>query len=341
MPEDQRNSNMQIFCKQMLKTRVFLGQYQEKRFVDAVKSYRDLIVVSPSEVDLIRDLEVVSQRVHHHHNTGNLTIWMGYTGDGLIGAPAGSCIWTEFGNEPDTIPFGQYWFQVRTVRFRSNEVLIKLKMLRPMQATDQPTSTARPRQSFGPNNTTTNNNDSISSADISSVISSVTANATIQFQDFTQLLNDWCKTAHNSILWICSHQLTATNALHALRFLALMMVAGMTGSIYAIKYLGIFTLRFMEEFNKLVHVMMPFLLSCLDLLGKMVGGFYILIAMIWRDSRGGAGDRHYRPPMQAIRDRAPPPPSYGSFSRNMGRERSGYSGSSTNGGGYASGRFRR
>lgn len=335
----------------MLKTRIFLGQYQEKRFVHDVQTYRDLIVVSSSEVDLIRDLEAVRHRVQQHTastSKDGSSIWMGYTSAGLIGAPAGSCIWTELNNEPDTIPFGHYWFQVRTVRFRDNEVLIKLKILRSMQSADQ-SSSSRPRQSFGSSTTSTNNNENDSIFDTSTSSHSST---TEHIADFSQLLSTWRQSAHDSILWICSHQLTASNAVQALRMLSLMMVAAMTGSVYAIKYLGMFTLRFMEEFSKLMHVMMPFLLRCLDLLGKTIGGFYILIAMIWRDSVGGGaasrGGQQRGPQMAAImngdgrpHEERPAPPSYGTFSSNMGRERHRYSGASSTSGGYGSGRFRR
>lgn len=95
----------------MLKTRVFLGQYQEKRFVDAVKNYRDLIVINHTEREVIRDFEAVRDRVLREYGGTQQVVWFGYTSASMIGAPSGSCIWTELN---ESIPFGEYWFQVRT-----------------------------------------------------------------------------------------------------------------------------------------------------------------------------------------------------------------------------------
>lgn len=41
--------DMQTFCKQMLKTRIFLGHFKEKRYVSNINEYRDLIIINPNE----------------------------------------------------------------------------------------------------------------------------------------------------------------------------------------------------------------------------------------------------------------------------------------------------
>lgn len=98
----------------------------------------------------------------------------------------------------------------------------------------------------------------------------------------------------------------------------------------------------MEEFSKLMHVMMPFLLRCLDLINKAIGGFYILIAMVWRDSIGSnrAALRQSPQRNEAIMPNYvgdEQPARYGSFSNNMGRERrTGFQSTINN-----TGRFRR
>lgn len=144
-------------------------------------------------------------------------------------------------------------------------------------------------------------------------------------QDFSDLLAVWRRSLHDSLLWLLSQKFTAQNVVQFFKFMTLLMVAALSGSLYAIKFLGLFTLRFMEELSKLMHVMMPFLLRCLDLVNKAIGGFYILIAMVWRDSIGsGRASRQSPHRNEAIMPNyvdQDEPARYGSFSNNMGRER--------------------
>lgn len=309
IPNDKKHDNMQIFCKQMLKTRVFLGHYQEKRFVAGVKAYRDLIVVSSSEKNIARDFEIVRNRIVSALGSAKPLVWVGYTHSGMIGAPVGSCIWTELS---DPIPFGKYWFQVKTVRFRENEVFIKLKMLRPLHASE-PVEQAEHRNIF-PSSTTTDDGSPISSR------MSETANDVIA--NFSELFTVWRHSMHDNLLWLITQQITTKNMVSLIKVLFLLLVAGLTASVQSVKYLGEFTLRFMEETSKLVHVLMPLLVKCVDLLSKTIGGIYILIAMVWRDSVGGGRrNTNYRRQQEAIMQ---DPPPYGSFSSNMGQQRLGH-----------------
>lgn len=110
----------------MLKTRVFLGQYQEKRFVDAVKNYRDLIVINHTESEVIRDFEAVQNRVLREYGGTQQLMWFGFTGGAMIGAPSGSCIWTELS---ENIPFGEYWFQVKIKMYCYIPMMVKSILL--------------------------------------------------------------------------------------------------------------------------------------------------------------------------------------------------------------------
>lgn len=60
-------------------------------------------------------------------------------------------------------------------------------------------------------------------------------------------------------------------------------------------------IKLIERTTWLVHALTPFALALLDVCSKIVGGLYLLIAMIWRDSTGGA--RRPLNPNNAIRDR--------------------------------------
>jgi hypothetical protein len=50
------------------------------------------------------------------------------------------------------------------------------------------------------------------------------------------------------------------------------------------KLLDLFN-RTIRESAHLIRMATPFLLACVEMMNKAVGGFYLLLAMIWRDFR--------------------------------------------------------
>lgn len=274
---------LQTFCKQMLKTRTFLGHYQENRLVQSLQSYRALVVISKTDESLINDCQIVRQRIKKFYSH-NPDFWMGYTDSDMIGVPHGSCIWTEL----DGVPFGEYWFQIKSVRFRNSEALIKLKMLKPMHDVEESI-----RQEHKIKETQSG------------------YDSTQMAKDFQELLEMWRKASTEYFLWLFSQQITAQNIAGALKFICLILLAAGTASIHGLMYLGAFTLRFMEEFRKLIHVSMPIILKALDLLSKVIGGIFILLAMIWRDVTGrrdpvAVNNQQFPNPALAFRDNLPP-----------------------------------
>ncbi|KAL1509350.1 hypothetical protein ABEB36_004104 [Hypothenemus hampei] len=112
------------FAKKMLKTQLFIGTYQEKRFVESLNSYRDVVIVNRDEVNFINNLITVKRRIKNEDQ--NESLWIGITNTEIIGAPAGCALWV-------TLPidvFGTYWFEVKSVDFRGNEVKLRLKVIR-------------------------------------------------------------------------------------------------------------------------------------------------------------------------------------------------------------------
>ena len=123
--KDSEEENVQLFAKQMLQSRFFIGNFQEKRYVASLKSYRDVISVPNDEVELIRDLEIVKKRVAGFYKND---YWVGITDPSTIGAPCGYCIWTVLSDEI----FGNYWYKISKVKFMANEIVLKLKIIRPV-----------------------------------------------------------------------------------------------------------------------------------------------------------------------------------------------------------------
>lgn len=134
---------VQIFARQMLVNRVFVGNFIERRYVEPLNAYRDVIVVDQNEVDLKSDLDVVRKRVDGFYKG---SIWIGITGPNMVGTPSGHCIWTHL----EGIPFGECWFIIRKVNFtKYGEVLVKVNKVRDFKSIDarQPLSpghSARP-----------------------------------------------------------------------------------------------------------------------------------------------------------------------------------------------------
>lgn len=73
------------------------------------------------------------------------------------------------------------------------------------------------------------------------------------------------------------------------KFIFLLCMTIVTALLYSLQYLGDYSLRFFREFSNLVHVTTPLFGIFFNFLSKVVGGFYLLIAMLWNG-------RAYQPP---------------------------------------------
>ena len=120
---------------------------------------RDVIVCRETETELVKFLEAIQKIVASEY--GNKK-WLGITRKSheyfrnnkfftcysfrnyikrilyLIGNTEtedqnGYCLWVKL----EELPFGKHWFQVRSVKFKENEIYLQLKYLRPYQAEEK------------------------------------------------------------------------------------------------------------------------------------------------------------------------------------------------------------
>lgn len=304
--------NVKIFCKRILKNRVFLGNYQEKRLVAKLKTYKDLIVLNGLEKELCNDLEKVQQHVLTFYQNRTENIWMGFTSPRVIGAPAAYCIWTTLNNESgaSTIAFGEYWFQIKTIKFRNMEIEIQVKILRPA------------------NNVSASTNSSASTNTDESFDFSNFVNNNITNVDWVLLFNNWKRALNENTFRFFSEQVTIGNVKEVFRFLGVLFVLIITSLVHSVHYLGEFTLKFMNEASKVIRALTPVIAMVLSVFAKIIGGFYLLLAMMWRDTIGGRGSNasvspsitptNYRrilpPPDQYLRsNRRTQPAAYSSY----------------------------
>lgn len=249
--EEERN--VRIFATQMLKSRIFLGHFQERRYVDAIQSYRDVIIVNDSEHELKKDIDLVRKKLR---NCYGYNFWVGLTAPDFVGAPRGHCLWVESGNNA----LGSYWYKIRGIRFHRNEVIVRLKVVRAMTSND---------------NIENLNQQPQSSDDVTSVFDNIAWDA---------LLENTKNTALENVKWFFTTVLTANNIKEAITFLSVFIATSVALSVKGIAFLMNFALRFMRETSILIQSSTPVMISVVNLIGKIFGGFYLLIAMMWRDS---------------------------------------------------------
>lgn len=271
---DAQHRNLKLFCKQRLKNRVFLGHFQEKRYVERLNTYKDLVIVGADEKEFCADIQSVCSQARNQFGPD---IWVGFTGPEVIGAPAGHCIWAAIGEMEPSMAFGRYWFQVgsnfqlinqqrhnsffpfvqiKTVRFKEREIEIQLTVLRPAEITDSNSSFA-----------------TFVTEELPKV-------------EWGKLLVSWKNAINHNSYQFLKEQVTAANIVAALKFIGLLTVVVVGGLFYSLKYVGEFTLRFMNEVSKLIRAMTPVMMGTLDVFQRIVGGFYMLLAMMWGDTVG-------------------------------------------------------
>lgn len=253
--DDNEQIHLYNFVNSMLKGRLFIGDFQEKRYVASLNEYRDVIVIEEDGKDLHVDLEVIKKRLSNAFKTR----WIGITTPKTIGAPAGYCIWVDLHEEV----FGKYWYKIRSVSFRGDEILLKIK---PLKAITQQCSS-------GSNTSGGDSKFRNSAANDISLRSLKTLGEKVKSFMLVDVPTILCDV------------FTLNNIKEATKFLVLLTGAALVGMVGLTKFLADFSLRLLRELSNLIRSVTPFTIACVDMCGKVIGGFYLLIAVLWRDSR--------------------------------------------------------
>ena len=78
--------------------------------------------------------------------------------------------------------------------------------------------------------------------------------------------------------------LSARNVAQLGKLFLVLVLATLTGIVTGVKQLSNFSLKLLHELANLVDRSTPFALGALGMMSKVVGGAYLLLAMIWRDA---------------------------------------------------------
>jgi len=230
------------YSKQMLKSSIFVGSYLEKRYIGAIEQYRNVVIIERSESDIINALDKVFTKIKSQYPG----VWTGYTTPDTIGAPAGHAVWVQL---PEDMIFGTYWFKVKSVRFRKNEILLQLVQVRPFDVKNEPIEEKN-----------------------------------IQTLSFEEVKGNFVRKFQEMLIQFYG-LLTYENIKNTVIFLSVLIATLFAASVSLLKYLSEFSLRLLREFSVLIKALTPIMQRIVEMFEKVIGGFYILLAMIWRDAR--------------------------------------------------------
>lgn len=271
------NRDVLAFAEQILNDRIFMGDFQEKRYVKALNKYRDLIVLNKHEKILCDDLTKVKNKLLSE----NRLAYCGFTSPMELDAPGVYCIWTTIDNIIQTtsigsqltasVGFGEYWFQIKSIDFaNANSMEIKVTVLRPIDVTTA--------MSSGPS--------------LSLIAQQALEVDTTKIQQYVQdsinvnwseLINQWFTSINQKMYCFLSTEITWQNFINCILMFGILSVALIQMSVQFVYTLGEWSIRLISELNKLIKVSTPIILAIINLFSKMIGGLYILLAMIWRD----------------------------------------------------------
>ncbi|XP_017864439.1 PREDICTED: uncharacterized protein LOC108614711 [Drosophila arizonae] len=281
---------MQSLTKQLYKSRLFRGVYLERCFVDQLGGYRDVIVLQRSERDLEKQLLSSAEKLQLFYQRFVPNMWVGIT-RGSVGnykhiphpAQLDTCIWTELSD----LAFGEYWFSIKTLRFRSQEVQIKLKMVRPVE--DEPLPTPRPslKKSSPSRALTSGDSNKV-------VVDDEVQPPQIGLADFLEVLQQWRQSIVTTTYEFMANDVNKRNIIGTIRFLCLIVFSILSGAAVALRFMGIFAVRFLFELSRFTHTATPIIFKLIEFVNRIVGAIFVLIAMIWKDlfvNRGGSAPR--------------------------------------------------
>ncbi|KAH8417211.1 hypothetical protein KR222_006407, partial [Zaprionus bogoriensis] len=285
---------MQSLTKQLYKSRLFRGVYLERCFVEQLGGYRDVIALQSSERDLEKQLLASTTQLQMFYQRFVPNMWVGIT-KGNVGsykntphpAQLDTCVWTELND----LAFGEYWFSIKSIRFRCNEVQLKLKMIREVEPDTLPVTRrslslkkSSPRRAL-----TADNSSDPAGASAEAIVCEEQAPA-IGLADFLEVLQQWRQSVITTIYEFMANDVNKHNIMGTIRFLGLLLFSIVSGAAVALRFMGIFAVRFLFELSRFTHTATPIVFKLIEFVNKLVGAFFILLTMIWKDlvvNRGG------------------------------------------------------
>jgi len=279
---------------------LFSGWYTERRYIEAVERYRDVVTVDPVETKLVKQVRYAIRKAGRILPE-NSFLGLAYVEEEcrlyLHLGPGGRA------GEAGTA-FGHYWFHVRAIDFiQGLGFCIEVSVVRQFVPSDSETCWRCRQREVQEEAAPPVKIESVGGAlgDLSTRLAS-TAAAVVQ--------EAW----HPASWWATVRPLlTPSHLVAATKFLLVLLLAALTGVAAGCRQLAGWSLQAIHELAFLVDRSTPFALGALAMVSKMVGGLYLLLAMVWRDVRKPAPRQPPGPPRTPQPPLAlggPPPPQH-------------------------------
>lgn len=229
-------------AKSILLNQIFIATYQERRYVQGLNDYRDVVRIHNEETNLLKALKHVKKRMESYYQC-----WIGITEDDMIGAPVGTCIWVEL---PEQGKFGKYWFKIKSIKFKKNEIMVKVKILRDANTPDKD-------------------------------ILKINSNPDEFMANVKENLAEMVVMTKMSLGTFLTDILTIENTKSALVYVSAVLVTIFIGFVNLVQYLGEYFLKLCRELSLLVKSLTPILIAFIDMIGKTFGSLFYLIFLLF------------------------------------------------------------
>lgn len=257
------------YIQQNLANQIFSGWIEERKWIDSIGGYRDLVQVDEWETQINRHIKAITNSIP---GVVEGTKWINITGP-LETEPC-CCFWVLMPTPPTP---GHYWFQVTNIAIEPLFGLrVHLKMIRNLHVHDGETKEARQRRR-------------------ELLLKLDTPEAVVQ--SFGQQVEMWFDHIRNmdqkAVLSSVAKTITFHNIKETIRFTIVLLVTIVVGLIHFGKEAWFFSVRFIREAGIFFRNITPFLQSILRFVEKLIGGFYVLLAMVYHDIRYGPRPTSY------------------------------------------------
>ncbi|KAJ8985758.1 hypothetical protein NQ317_014411 [Molorchus minor] len=224
----------------MVKNSLFMGSFHEKRLVESLNSYRDVITISPDEEDFIKNLMAVKKKIDKDWLKKT---WVGITEPNTVGAPVGYNLWVELREEI----FGKYWFKVKNIEFLENEIRMKLDIIRPV------------KDEYSLNNASNESAENDQSIDVQALLKEVGRNV------------------KQNLICFYKNILTFKNTKETVIFTSLLLATIVAGAFNMIQYGLEYLLRLIKELSGFIKAASPIIIAFINCIGRFGSGMFSMI----------------------------------------------------------------
>jgi len=251
---------------------LFSGWYTERRYIDPIDRYRDVILVDAVDALVVKQIKYAIRKCRKIFEK-NSFLGISFVEEECKMFVNLHCRLGGGGLEV-THPFGHYWLQVRSVNFITNLGLIfELGVVRQFVGSDSEACwRCKARETTAEE----------TPVKIDSITGAVVDLKSRMVQVSSDVMADLWRP-HQAWAQLRPH-LTARNVVQLGKLLMVLVLATFTGIVAGVKQLSNFSLKLLHELANLVDRSTPFALGALGMMSKVVGGAYLLLAMVWRDA---------------------------------------------------------